>query len=158
MTSKKIALLSIMLATMLVLTSIESMIAPLPFYAKPGLANVVVMFCVFSIGRSQAVLLNVLKSVFVLIIRGPIAGLLSLSGGLLSIVVVILLKKTKMSYSAISVLAACVHNLGQLLAASVLLSTFHVFYYTPVLIISSIVMGFLTGTLLRILIPLIGRN
>ena len=140
---------------MLVLTTVESlMIAPLPFYAKPGLANIVVMFCAFSIGRSHAVSLNVLKSIFVLITRGPVAGLLSLGGGLLSVVIIILFKKSKMSYSIISVIAACAHNLGQLATAAILLSTLYVLYYLPLLVISSIIMGLLTGTLLKLLMSI----
>ena len=150
---KKIPLLGLMLAIILVLTTLEATLTPLlPLHTKPGLANVVVMFCLFSLGRREAVLLNVLKSLFVLITRGPMAGLLSLCGGLLSIAVIIALSSKKQSYSFISVSGAVTHNLGQVTIAAIIMSTPLIFYYLPTLIISGLLTGLLTATLLKTLL------
>ena len=158
--TKKTAFLGVMLAIMLILTTLESVIAPLPLHVKPGLANIIVMYCALCVGRGQAFMLNVMKSFFVFITRGATAGLLSLCGGLLSIAVIILLlsvfdngKEKKFSYSAISIVGACSHNLGQLSAAAFLMSSALIFYYLPVLIVSAVIMGLLTGALLKLLMP-----
>ena len=159
--TKKIAFLGLMLAVAVMLTALEHMLPPLPLLppnVKLGLANIVTMYCVFFVGKSSAVGLNVLKSFFVLLTRGPMAGLLSLSGGLLSIAVVILLHrlfKDKISYVMISVAGACAHNLGQYAVISLWLATPVMVYYLPVLVASGIVMGTVTGVLLRVLMPVI---
>ena len=160
---RQITFLGFMLAVVVVLSAIESFFLPLPFlppHVRPGLSNIVVMFCVFCVGRGQAVSLGVAKSLFVLLTRGPVAGLLSLCGGLFSIAVIILLLKlfegegtAKMSYSAISIAGAIAHNLGQLAAVMILVATPSIIYYLLVLIVSGIATGLLTGTLLKILMP-----
>jgi len=163
MSPKKIALLGIVLAIMIVLSTLESFLSVsfffLPPHFKPGLANIIVMFCAFYIGRSHAVFLNVFKSLFIFIIRGPMAGLLSLSGGLLSIVIIIILVSTfsenRISYSSISVIGAVAHNIGQYAVVIPIMSLAmpYLLYYFPALIISGVVMGMLTGVVLKILIP-----
>jgi len=163
MSPKKIALLSIMLALMVALTMLESLLAAsllfLPPHFKLGLANIIVMFCVLHIGRSHAVFLNVLKSLFIFILRGSMAGALSLSGGLLSILVIIILisafSKDKLSYSTISVTGAVAHNLGQYVIVIPIMSLTmpYLLYYFPILIVSGVAMGIITGMSLKILMP-----
>ena len=106
-------------------------------------------------------MLAFLKSGFVLLARGgPIAFLMSFSGGLCSILIMIFLlslKKRSVSYIIISICAAVAHNAAQLLVSALLLQNGMVFYYLPVLILSGIGMGFLTGITLRVLIPALGR-
>jgi len=164
MKTKQIAFLGVMLAVIVLLSAIESFLLSLPFlppHARPGLSNIVVMYCLFCVGRGQAVGLGVAKSLFVLLTRGPPAGLLSLCGGMLTIAVILLLLKlfdgkgtgSKLSYATISVAGAVAHNLGQFAAIMVLLATPAMIYFLPTLIITGIVAGLLTGTLLKILMP-----
>jgi len=167
MKTKQIALLGLMLAVIFILSTLEYLFATLPFlppHVKPGLANIVTMYCVFHVGRVQAIYLNIAKSLFVFLTRGPVAGLLSLSGGLFSIVAIILLSALfdrkqgeKISYTAVSVTGACTHNIGQYAIVLVLLAIPMplMAYYLPVLIVSGTAMGLLTGTLLKILLPTI---
>ena len=161
--AKKISFLGIMLALMTVLTTLESFfvaaIPILPPHFKPGLANIVVMYCALAEGRRRAVALNVLKALFVFAIRGPAAGLLSFAGGLLSVLVVIFLSralaKKRMSYQGVSIFGALAHNFGQYAVVVPMMGlTFpHLLFYFPVLIVSGVVMGFLTGTVLSVLMP-----
>jgi heptaprenyl diphosphate synthase len=152
-----------MLAIILILTAIEHMMPPLPFLppnVKLGLSNIVTMYCVFFISRTSAVTMNALKAFFVFLTRGPIAGLLSLSGGMLSIGVIILLIvifNDKLSYAFISVAGAVAHNLGQYAAVSVIMSAPYMVYYVPVLLVSGVVMGIITGTLLKVILPVFER-
>ena len=151
MRTKEIAQAGLMLAVVVVLTTIEHMFTPMP-YIKLGLANIIVMYCALRGKPGQAVGLNLLKALFVTLIRGVMAGLLSLSGGLLSVAVIIMLSRSKKaSYYAISVSGAICHNLGQILMLMLLLATPALGYYLPILIISGIATGLLTGTLCKLL-------
>ena len=162
--TKKITFLGIMLAAALVLSFIESMLPPFPFMppnVRIGLSNIVIMYCVFFVSYKSAVALSVLKSLFVFMSRGPVAGLLSFCGGMVSVCVIILLVavfKDKISYAAVSVAGACFHNLGQYTVAAVMMALLPYFvYYLPALIISGVAVGLVTGTLLKITLPVLHR-
>lgn len=160
---KKIAQLGLLLALTVVLMFVESLIPPIPTLppgVKLGLSNIVVMYCLFFLGRSSALAILTLKSIFVLLTRGPVAFLMSFVGGLLSVLIIILLlslKKNQFSYIMISVCAAVAHNIGQLIVSSIILSSAMSFYYSPVLIISGVVMGIITGTVLKVILPVMSR-
>lgn len=157
--ARQVALMGLLFALAIALAFLENLLpsfVPVPGI-KLGLSNVVTMYCVFLMGRGRALTLAVLKALFTLLTRGLIASLLSLSGGVLSVVVMVLLLALAgggLSYSAASMAGAVVHNLGQLTAAALLLRLGAVlWYYLPVLVISGIVMGLLTGILLRTVLP-----
>ncbi len=157
--AKKVALHGLMLAMITVLTTAEHMLPPFPFVppgVKLGLSNIVTMYCLFCVGRVSAVTLTVLKSLFVLLTRGFLAGTLSFCGGLLSIgaaLLLLLIWKDKASYAAVSVTGACAHNLGQYAAVSLLLQANTLAYYLPVLLVSGVLAGLATGTLLKVTMP-----
>jgi len=159
--TRNIAFMGIMLAVIIVLSWLEFMISSallLPPHVKLGLANIVTMYCVLFVGKKSAITLNIMKSLFVFLTRSPIAGLLSLCGGLLSIVVIILLVsifKTKLSYIAISVAGAIAHNLGQLTIIVPIIGRFVFLSYLPVMVIVGIVAGVITGTILKVTLPLL---
>ena len=148
-----------MLSMILVLSILEHMIPPIPFLppnVKLGLSNIITMYCFFFVGKKYALILAILKSVFVFLIRGALASSLSLVGGVLSILVIALLVflfRTKISYTLISIAGAIAHNLGQIVVASFVLGSDMVFFYMPVLLISGVVMGSITGTLLKVVMP-----
>jgi heptaprenyl diphosphate synthase len=140
------------------LSVLESMVPlPLPLPGiKLGLSNVVTMFCVLSLGGKKAFTLAVLKALFALLVRGLSAGLLSLSGGLLSVALMLLalcLSRGKASYLLVGVTGAVAHNLGQLAAASLLLRVPSLWYYLPALVIAGCMMGFLTAVITRAMLP-----
>lgn len=92
---------------------------------KLGLANIVVMYALFFMGPKQALVLDLLKALFVFLVSGWTAGFLSLCGGLLSLLVMWLLyyhAPVRPTWYILSVCGALFHNIGQLLGASVILS------------------------------------
>jgi heptaprenyl diphosphate synthase len=155
--------MGMMLALVMALAFLENLLPPLPMLppgVKLGLSNIVVMYCVFFMGHRWALGAAALKAGFAALLRGAAAGLLSLCGGLLSVAVIMLLLilfREKLSYIAVSVCGAVAHNLGQITVASVLLATATVYYYLPVLIVSGVVMGTVTGVALKVLLPVFGR-
>lgn len=156
--ARRVAMMGILFGLALALSYLESMVAPLiPVPGiKLGLSNIVVMYCVFAVGVGPAYLLGVLKSLFVLMTRGMSGALLSLSGGILSITVMILLRLIlrRDAYTPVSVAGAVAHNIGQLICAALLLREGAVlWYYLPVLAAVGVLVGTLTAVLLRNVVP-----
>ena len=70
----------------------------------------------------------------------------SLAGGLLSLTVMALLKKSKgFSVMGISVAGGVFHNVGQLIVAMLVVETFSVGYYFPVLLVAGLITGLVIG-------------
>ena len=154
----EVAVCGRLFALAIVLSMAESVITPLLGLApgvKIGLANIVVMYAVFFMGARQALLLVVLKALFTLLTRGPVAGLLSLCGGLLSLGVMWALYHLphRPTWFILSVCGAVAHNLGQLAGASVVLSSRLALGYAPVLLVSGLAMGGVTAASLSALLP-----
>lgn len=154
-----IALMGLMFALSLVLTFVEYSIPPIPMLppgVKLGLSNIVTMYCLFFLGTKPAFTIVFLKSSFVLLIRGGTAFLMSLSGGLLSasvMMLLLMLTSLKLSYLVISIAGAITHNIGQIIIASFMLGAGMLVAYLPLLIISGVIMGNITGTLLKVIMP-----
>ena len=107
----------------------------------------------------SAASIDILKSVFVLLTRGVTAFFMSLSGGTLSYIIMLLLyRKTEASLMLISIAGALAHNAGQLCAASAIMKTAAVFGYSPVMIISGCIAGAVTGAVLKLLLNAMQRD
>lgn len=158
----KIAYMGILFALSIALSFLEGLIpldAVLIPGAKLGLSNIVTMYALFFLGAPNALVIAVLKSGFVFLMRGPVAFLLSVSGGIVSVAVMSVLFycfKVK-SYFVLSVFGAVFHNIGQIVAATFVLGNVKVLYYFPILFVSGVVMGVLTALVLKIIIPYIKK-
>ncbi len=154
---RRIALMGLFFALSLCFSYLESMVTlpGLPPGIKLGLSNLVTMYCLFFLGKKSAYSLALLKSFFVFLTRGPVGAMLSLCGGILSVTVMGIgdsLSGRKLSYSALSIMGAVSHNIGQLIAARFLINKFLV-VYIPILLISGLIMGVLTGMMFAHLTP-----
>jgi len=155
------ALLSIMLAIMFVVSALEKMLPPFPFIppgASIGLANVAVMYTVFFIGGKEAFALNIMKAGLIALSRGPTAGALSLAGGMLSVCAVVILVRVfsgGISVIILSVISAAAHNMGQLAVFAAIMGISAAMYYFPFLIIVSVFFGIITGIVLNAVLPVI---
>ena len=153
--------MGMLLCLAIVLSFVEGMIPPLPALppgVKLGLSNIVVIYCLFFLDGKSACCVAVLKSLFVLLTRGISAGFLSIFGGLLSLAVMLIaIRSKKLSYLILSIFGAVSHNIGQIIAASILFKSATVFYYLPVLIVSGVLMGTLTAALMKALLPALKR-
>lgn len=148
----KAAISGIFLALSAAISTAEAFI-PLPLGVKPGFSNIPVMVSMHGLGTGISFSIVILKSVFVLFTRGITSFILSLSGGLLSFIVMLLIfKKTKASFLLISVLGSLAHNSGQTVAACFIMQTFAITAYLPLLIISACIAGIATGLSTQILI------
>ncbi|HML36885.1 MAG TPA: Gx transporter family protein [Bacillota bacterium] len=161
--TQMLVLTSLMFAAALVLAIVENMLPPLPIAVpgvKFGLSNIAVMYALFFLGKKQAYTIGILKSVFVFVTRGGIAGLLSLSGGILSITAMILLMvifRGKVSYLIISIFGAIFHNIGQFIVITIIYAGMNMWAYLPVLLVSGLAAGIVTSTLLKFIMPAFQR-
>ena len=138
------------------LSAVDSMIsAPLPLGVRIGVANIVVMLTILTVGKKEGFIITLLKSLFILVTKGITASLLSLSGGMLAfLITILLLKSEKNSLILISVLSAITHNAGQIIMASVIMKNINTLFYLPVLVVSAVITGTITGTAIKAVIPL----
>lgn len=147
----------------IVLSFVESLIMPLfalPPGVKLGLGNVVVMYCMVYLGYRNAFEIATLKGFFSFLTRGATAGVLSFLGGIFSITIMYILKKIfgeKINYYTLSVFGALFHNLGQLVGFSLFFSNIAPIAYLPILSISAVIMGIITGATLKVVIPALKR-
>jgi heptaprenyl diphosphate synthase len=152
-----------LLVLALVLSVMEGMLPPMPYLPpgfKLGLSNIVTMYTLFFMGKKQAFTIAALKSLFVFFTRGTTSGLLSFSGGITALFVMILLSfifKEKISYLLLSIFGAVFHNIGQLAVAALLMANVYALWYAPILIVAGVVMGSVTGTVLRVVMPALER-
>lgn len=158
----KIALIAILCALALCLGYLESLIPQIPFLppgAKLGFSNIITMFAAGSLGFPSAMLIALVKGAFAFLTRGVTAGLMSLSGGLLSAAGMYLLMRyaqRHLGLIGISVICALLHNLGQLAAATLITST-NIMAYAPALAVFGVVTGTVTGIVLRAVIPALNK-
>ena len=158
------ALGAILCAQALALGFLENLIPPLPFLplgAKPGFSNIITMFAAGSLGLPQALTITLIKGVFAFVTRGFTAGIMSLSGGLLSTLAMWLLLKftdNKLGLVGISVICALCHNAGQLGAAAVMTGSGDIIYYAPALAVFGIATGTVTGIILKAVIPVLEKQ
>ena len=157
-------MLGILSAQALALSFLENLLPAMPFLppgVKLGLSNIVTMFTAGAMGFSSALTVTLIKSLFVLLTRGATAFFMSLGGGLLSTVAMCLMikfAKNKFGYIGVAVVSAICHNLGQLAVSIIVTKTTAFVYYTPVLLLSGIVMGVITGAVLKAVMPLLMKQ
>ena len=124
---------------------------------KLGLANIVTLLVLAMYGLKEGLLVSLLRVLFTSLLGGTLLSVgffLSLSGALLSTLVMALLFRymPTLSIIGISMAGAVSHNIGQLLTASVLIQTGYIFYYLPILLLAGIPTGLSTGYIARLLL------
>lgn len=114
---------------------------------KLGIANLVVILALYNMNLRYAMGINVIRILVAgLLFNGLFGALYSLAGGVVSLTVMWLLKRTGLfSMAGVSMAGGVAHNMGQLLVASALVSNLKMFVYLPVLMFSGIAAGILIG-------------
>lgn len=157
---KKTAYLGVFLAAAMICSYIETLI-PINFGIpgiKLGLANIVVLLMLYLVGAKEAFAVSMVRVVLTGLLFGNIFSVVySLSGAILSFIVMVLLKKTdRLVCVSVSTAGGISHNIGQLLAASLMIHDFHVMFYVPVLLIAGLITGLAIGFLSQELLIRLG--
>ena len=112
---------------------------------KLGLANLIIVIALYKMSLREAYLLSVVRVLLAGFIFGNYFSIIySLAGGILSLTIMAFMKK-KGGFSIMGVSIAVFHNIGQLAVAMLVVETFSVIYYVPVLLIAGMLTGLLIG-------------
>lgn len=149
--TKILTLCAILIALALALSYTErfiplQMVVPLPG-VKLGLANIVTLMALYLMGPKAAFAILLPRCIFGAVFGGGITGLaFSLAGGVLAMVTMSLARKVPFfSIYGVSILGAAAHNIGQILAAVVLMNSVYIGAYLPYLLVVALFTGFATG-------------
>lgn len=149
----RVAYFGIFTALAMILSYIESLF---PFFygipgVKLGLANSMSLTILYLLGTWAAVLISAVRIVLTGFLFGNLFSIVySLAGGMLSILVMILMKRSRLfSVVGISMTGGLSHNIGQLIVAIFLVENLNLLYYLPVLLISGLITGLVIGFLSR---------
>ena len=147
----KVAVFGVFTSLALILSYVELLI-PINFGIpgmKLGLANLLVVILLYKGCPPDALLLSVIRILLSGLIFGNMFSIFySLGGGLLSLAVMVFLKKTgQFTVAGIGIGGGASHNVGQLLVAMFVVQTYQVGYYLPVLLIAGVITGAVIGIL-----------
>ena len=144
-----IARVALMASLALIFSYVEAIIPYNPGIPgiKLGIANVVTVIALYKFGPKEAVCVSIIRIIIAgLLFNGVFGMLYSLAGAVLSLIGIVLLKKTGLfSVTGVSMAAGVLHNTGQLLVAAALIEDLRIFFYFPVLLFSGIAAGILVG-------------
>ncbi len=156
MKNNRIASGAMLTALALIFSYVEALI-PIPLGIpgiKLGLANILVLFALYLLDFRYAFCINLLRIILSGLLFGSVFSLVySLCGGMLSLLIMFLLKKTNLfSVIGISMAGGVFHNLGQIVVALFVVNTPQILLYFPVLLFAGIITGVLNGFVAALII------
>ncbi|MDD6231710.1 MAG: Gx transporter family protein [Frisingicoccus sp.] len=159
--SKKVAMAGMFTALAMIFSYVEVLI-PINLGIpgmKLGLANLVVVVTLYTMGVPMAFVVSMIRIMLVSMTFGSFSAMLySMAGGLLSFCGMALLKKIpNFSVIGVSLLGGVLHNTGQLLVAMAVVENINLIAYLPPLMIAGMVTGILIGIVSAQVIPRIKR-
>jgi len=158
--AKVVAEYGMLIALACVLGYIEALIPlPLPVGVKLGLANLMTLVALYTVGGRGAAMVSLVRIILVGFTFGNMGSMLySLAGGVFSLLIMILAKKSGwFSQIGVSVLGGVFHNIGQLTVAALVTETGGVFVYLPFLLVGGVVAGVLIGILGGIMVERVAK-
>ncbi len=153
--SKQITVCALLTATGLILGYIESFIVfPVGVPGiRIGLANAAAVIALFMFGPVQALLVLLLRVILSSILFGSAAGFMySISGAITAYLVMLIMARLGFAAVSVSTGGAVFHNVAQIIVAYLVLENASIFWYLPVLAVSGVFAGIVTGFLSDIII------
>ena len=148
---KTLAFSAMFAALALIFSYIEALIPiPIPVPGvKLGVANLVIIIALYRMGFRRALSINCVRIALAgLLFSGVFGMIYSFAGGILSLAVMQFLKRTGLfSMVGVSMAGGVAHNLGQLVAACIVVSTPSLMSYFSVLLFTGLLGGILIGIL-----------
>ena len=159
--SKKVAMAGMFTALAMIFSYVEVLI-PINLGIpgiKLGLANLVVVVTLYTMGVPMAFAVSMIRIMLVSMTFGSFSAMLySMAGGILSFCGMALLKKVpNFSVIGVSLLGGVLHNTGQLLVAMAVVENINLIAYLPPLMIAGMVTGILIGIVSAQVIPRIKK-
>ena len=145
---KKVANYGVLVTLALVASYVETLI-PISLGvpgAKIGLANLITIVALFLMGWKDAFAISIIRIVLAGFLFGNLFAIFySLAGALLSLLIMMLLKKLEFGTVAVSCAGGVAHNIGQISFAVLLVENSRLFYYLPILLIAGVLAGIVIG-------------
>lgn len=154
---RKNVLLANLVALSLILFLAESML-PLPLFApgaKLGISQIITVFTLYYFSAKDAVLVLMMRTALsAIFFGGPFVFLYSAAGGVFSLLMMTLLKKSgKFTIYSVSAAGGFCHNIAQLTVAYFILNSNAFFYYISILcpigIATGLIIGYVANEILR---------
>ncbi|MGX7031230.1 Gx transporter family protein [Vagococcus zengguangii] len=150
--NKKLIYISLLVAQGVIIGLLENMI-PFPFAfapgAKLGLANLITIIALFTLSTKESFALVCMRLILTTLLGGTISTFLySAAGAFLSYFGMLLVKQLgpkRVSVIGISSTGGFLHNVGQLVVASLIARSWTVMMYLPVLSLIGILAGIAVG-------------
>ena len=154
--NRKLANMAMLVALAMIFSYVESLI-PINFGIpgmKLGVANLVTVTGLYFLELPEVFLVVVMRILLTGFLFGNGMSIIySLAGGILSLIVMGILKKIKgFSSVGISVGGGVAHNIGQLSIAVILMENTKMYYYAPVLLLTGTIAGVMIGVLSGVLV------
>lgn len=147
----KMIFLSLLVSIGLALSVLESTI-PLPIPvpgAKLGLSNMVILVTLVLFGFKEGLIVGILKSIVFVLVTGSISSAFySLSGAILSCIVMYIIYRyfsSIFSLIGVSIFGAVAHNFAQVTVAVLMMNNVKIYSYLPVLLLISLFTGYFVG-------------
>ena len=129
-------------------------IVPVPG-VKLGLANMMTVYAMFELGPKDTFAIMLCRIILGSILGGQfISFLFSLSGGICCYLTMLVMRKllAENQIWVCGIIGALAHNIGQMIAAMIIMKTRMVFVYFLILAVSGIITGFFTGMSAQLII------
>ncbi len=151
MTTKRAAYCAMLTALAMIFGYVEALI-PFGFGipgVKLGLANIVIVLALYILPAYQALAIQLMRIVLISFLFGNLSMMIySLAGGILSFLVMCLLKRMKgFSVTGVSIAGGVSHNIGQLTVAVLVVQNLKIAFYFPALMLAGLVTGGVIGIL-----------
>ncbi|MDE7414821.1 MAG: Gx transporter family protein [Lachnospiraceae bacterium] len=162
MTTKRVAYCAMLTALAMIFGYVEALI-PFGFGipgVKLGLPNIVIVLALYILPAYQAFAIQLMRIVLVSFLFGNLSMMLySFAGGMLSLLVMFLLKKgNSFSITGVSIAGGVSHNMGQLVMAVMVVQNLKIAFYFPALMMAGLVTGCLIGILAYRIKPVLDKH
>ncbi len=148
METKEITRMGMLVALAMLLSYVETLLpqfVPVPGI-KLGLANTASLFALYTLSFHDALIVSLVRTSLSAVLFGNVVSLLySVSGAVISLLVMWVVKGLFKSVILSSTLGGVTHNAVQLTLAVLVTKSKALMYYLPLLVISGIVTGYVIG-------------
>ncbi len=153
MNTKKSVLLAFLVAVGIVLQLLESFVPVVmivPGY-KIGLANIASLFALYMYDKKSMVIVSLMRIFLASLMQGTLFSVsfwLSCSGGIFACIAMLIGYESKrFTIYGVSILGASFHNVGQVIAVTMIYQQYFMQLFLPILLAMSIISGILIAVL-----------
>lgn len=163
---RKLTLCAMFLAASVIISAVEGISGVNAFIPLPGVrlgfCNIATAACLYLVSATGALAISVIRPLFMFMISGnPVSFAMSLLGSVVSCLSLIATKKLYgklFTFAGVSCISAVFHSIGQIAAAMIIMGDNALLWYLPLLLAASSVAGSVSGCVMNLILPVIGKT